>query len=229
VTRLTLERPDATLIGTAVGVGPTTLLLHAGGERRQVWDPVAGRLATAGFRVVFYDLRGHGESEGANAERLEAHADDVGAMIAAVGGPAVVAGASLGGLAALLALGEPTIRDRVAGLVLVDVTPDLPAVRVRAYLNGLREGLADRPLVVDVLDHRQSLRAAAVELVGLPILLIRGGRSHLTAADAQRLVELAPNAEVVVVAAAGHLVAADAPDALASLLIRYLKPITSRQ
>lgn len=223
VTRVTLERGDATLIGSAVGRGPTALLLHAGGERRGVWDPVASQLAACGFRAVAYDLRGHGESGGADAERLDAYAGDVAAMLDSEAVPAVVVGASLGGLAALLALRDPRAREKAAGLVLVDVVPDPPAERVRTYLDGLRSGLADRPLVADVLGRRSELRAAAAELGELPILLVRGGRSPLTDADAQRLSALAPATRVEAVRGTGHLVAAEAPHVLAGFIVGELE------
>ncbi|MEA2435970.1 MAG: hypothetical protein QOF65_526 [Thermoleophilaceae bacterium] len=218
MTRITLERGDATLVGSAVGRGPTALLLHAGGERRGVWDPVANHLAARGFRAVAYDLRGHGESGGVGAERIHAHADDVAAKLDSEAVPAVVVGASLGGLAALLALRDPRARAMTAGLVLADVVPDLAAERVRAYLNGLRSGLAERPLVADVLGRRSELRAAGAQLGELPILLVRGGKSPLTDADARRLSALAPTTRVEVVPGAGHLVAAEAPHLLAGLV-----------
>src|SRR3954469_5174514 len=109
-TSITLERGDATLVGTAIGRGPTALLLHAGGERRGVWDPVARGLAARGFRAVAYDLRGHGGSSGGGAERRDAQPGDVAARLASEPVPAVVVGASLGGLAALFALHDPGTR-----------------------------------------------------------------------------------------------------------------------
>src|SRR5436305_11318591 len=44
MTRLELQRPNGTLIGEDAGAGPALLLLHAGGESRAVWAPVAERL-----------------------------------------------------------------------------------------------------------------------------------------------------------------------------------------
>jgi pimeloyl-ACP methyl ester carboxylesterase len=222
LTRIRLERGDVRLIGTAVGTGPTAILLHAGGERRQVWDPIARRLAGSGFRAVAYDLRGHGESGRADAERLPPYADDVAAMIGREAGRLVLVGASLGGFAALLALREPATRERVADLVLVDVVPDLPPCRVRAYLNGLREGLAETPLVADIMSRRRTLRRVARKLSDIPIVLVRGGRSPVTEADAQGLIDLAPTSRVETIAQAGHLVAADAPVELARILIGVL-------
>jgi len=220
--RFKLERPDVDLVGCAVGNGPSVLLLHAGGERRDVWAPVMQRLAADGFRAVAYDLRGHGESGTTLADSLEPYADDAAAMLAAEPGRVVIVGASLGGLAALLALREPAVRQRTAGLVLVDVVPELEPERVRAYLNELRNGLGDAPLVDDFLDRRSELRGVALSLGELPTLLVRAERSPLTEEDAQRFTDLAPNARVEFVAGAGHLVAADAPTELAGILLRHL-------
>jgi pimeloyl-ACP methyl ester carboxylesterase len=222
LTRIRLERSDLTLIGTAIGTGPTALMLHAGGERREVWDPIVRRLAASGFRAVAYDLRGHGESGRADAERLQPYADDVAAMVGREAGRVVLIGASLGGLAALFALRNPATRECVADLVLVDVVPDLPPQRVRAFLNGLREGLADTPLVADIMRRSWTLRRVAGELSEIPIVLVWGGRSFLTEADAQGLIDLAPTSRVETIAQAGHLVAADAPVELARILIGVL-------
>jgi pimeloyl-ACP methyl ester carboxylesterase len=141
MTRITLQRPDAVLVGTSSGEGPTALLLHAGGEHRGVWEPVAERVAASGFKAVAYDLRGHGKGGAAGAERLTTHAEDVAAMIAAELCPVTIIGSSLGGLAGLLALREPAVRRKVGGFVLVDVVPHLDPGRVRTYLNQVGAGL----------------------------------------------------------------------------------------
>ena len=119
-----IARLDVLLRGEEAGVGPTVLLLHAGGERRQVWTPVIDVLVDAGFRCVAFDQRGHGDS-GGSQQALAPCADDVAAMLHAEPPGCVVVGASLGGLAAIAALGDPAVRTRVAGLVLVDVVPNL--------------------------------------------------------------------------------------------------------
>ncbi len=107
-----LARDGVMLRGTESGSGPTVLLLHAGGERREVWAPVAARLT--GLRTVAFDLRGHGDSSG-RATALRPIADDVSAMIEREPAPIVVAGASLGGLAAIAALASTSTARRVVG------------------------------------------------------------------------------------------------------------------
>lgn len=65
MTGLVLPCAGVVLHGEAVGAGPPAVLLHAGGERRGVWSPVARALEDAGCSSVAYDLRGHGDSAGA--------------------------------------------------------------------------------------------------------------------------------------------------------------------
>ncbi len=59
------QSPDGTQIAFDVtGQGPTVILLHGGGESRQVWHD-AGYVdrTKASFRVISMDIRGHGESD----------------------------------------------------------------------------------------------------------------------------------------------------------------------
>jgi pimeloyl-ACP methyl ester carboxylesterase len=101
---------------------PAVLMLHGGGQTRHAWHATATNLADAGWQAITVDLRGHGESTHPRppAYALEDFAADVRALIAAITEDPVVIGASLGGIASLLALTEPP-QAPAAGLVLVDV------------------------------------------------------------------------------------------------------------
>lgn len=80
---------------------PAVVLLHGGGSRGATWDLFAPALLEAGHRVVLPDLRGHAGSPRSHAYTLEAHSDDVVALLS--GGPAShIAPARLAELAALI-------------------------------------------------------------------------------------------------------------------------------
>ncbi|WP_410664896.1 alpha/beta fold hydrolase [Amycolatopsis sp. lyj-84] len=221
MTEISLDLGEVTLQGTVTGTGPTVLLLHAGGERREVWEPVAATLARRGLRAVAFDLRGHGGSSG-RATTLRTLADDVVAMIGSQPGPIVLVGASIGGLAAIAALADPAVADRAAGLVLVDVVPDVPPARARSWLDFHGFGGRYTRLVDDVLGSGAALFATAGAL-DLPILVVHGGQgSPLDDSDVRRLRAANRRVTVARVPAAGHLVARDAPDELASLVSAHV-------
>ena len=80
---------------SAVGLGPVVVLLHAGGERRSVWKPVAERVAAQGFRVISVDQRGHGETKGPVARTLEPYAIDLRGLLASLDTPVHLVGAPI--------------------------------------------------------------------------------------------------------------------------------------
>jgi pimeloyl-ACP methyl ester carboxylesterase len=104
--------------------GTAIVFLHGGGQTRHSWNRAARALAARGWFAISLDLRGHGES-GWHPDgdySLDAFAADVNAVLADLGRPAVLIGASLGGLASLIAVGESDDQDdRVLSLVLVDI------------------------------------------------------------------------------------------------------------
>jgi pimeloyl-ACP methyl ester carboxylesterase len=101
---------------------PTLLMLHGGGQTRHAWHATAASLAGTGWRAVTVDLRGHGESTHPRpaAYALDDFAADVRALVAAIADAPIVIGASLGGIAGLLAITESPAAP-AAGLILVDV------------------------------------------------------------------------------------------------------------
>ncbi len=104
--------------------GPIVLLLHGGGQARGSWAASGAALAQAGYGTIALDMRGHGDSDWSDDGRytLDAFADDLRTVIATLDRPPVLVGASLGGLASLLAVGEAP-RAEAAAVVLVDIVP----------------------------------------------------------------------------------------------------------
>lgn len=122
-----------TLVGDVFGDrGPVVLLLHGGGQTRHAWQRTARAIAGAGMTAYAVDQRGHGDSDWIESgaygfSDYAADAQGLADLLAERHGvrPAV-AGASLGGVAALMAEGEAARSGRPAlfsALVLVDITP----------------------------------------------------------------------------------------------------------
>jgi pimeloyl-ACP methyl ester carboxylesterase len=224
--RFTLEREGSvTLVGDEHGHGPAVVLLHAGAERRQVWDPVVEALVAAGYACTTLDQRGHGESGGSRNADFATFIADVEQLRRRVARPAVYVGSSLGGLSALAMVAAAQTHDApsIAGLVLVDVVPDPNPERVDAGLTAaLGQSAARSRLVLDILSQADALRDAARQLA-VPTLLVRAEHSFgLHDDDAARFATLAPHAEQRTVENSGHLVARDQPVALARLLASFL-------
>lgn len=104
------------------GTGPLVVLSHGIGDHRQVFRFLAPQLVAAGYRVATADLRGHGESslnwtshDGSTAISRTDIAGDLLALIAHLGGPAVIIGHSISGGAATIA--AATDPDAVTGVV----------------------------------------------------------------------------------------------------------------
>ncbi|MFD2499304.1 alpha/beta fold hydrolase [Rhizorhabdus histidinilytica] len=84
------------------------LLLHGGGQTRGSWGAAVRALGAAGYQAVALDQRGHGESAWSDdgGYTLDRFADDLRRVVASFDRPPILVGASLGGLAALLAAGR---------------------------------------------------------------------------------------------------------------------------
>ncbi|MEJ2890304.1 alpha/beta fold hydrolase [Actinomycetospora aeridis] len=130
----------------------TVLFLHGGGQTRHSWRRTAQTLADDGWTTVAVDARGHGDSDWSpdGDYGLGVLADDLRAVVAALGVRPVLVGASLGGRTALLAEGEgPSL---AAGLVLVDVTPRVDRTGVDRILDFMRSGLDGFASLEDAAD-----------------------------------------------------------------------------
>ncbi|MFD5495799.1 alpha/beta fold hydrolase [Streptomyces sp. NPDC127091] len=123
----------------------TVVLLHGGGQTRHSWSRAAETLAGDGWTAVTYDARGHGDSDwaGGGDYSIARYADDLERVLDQVGGgrPACLAGASLGGMTALMAEARsPGLTER---LVLVDITPRPHpdgVARIRQFMTAHLDG-----------------------------------------------------------------------------------------
>lgn len=146
---------------------PAILMLHGGGQNRFSWKNTGQILADQGFHVVAVDSRGHGDSDrspGADYA-LETQSGDVLHLIDAIGAPVVIIGASMGGLAGILAADQAG-PERVTKLVLVDVVPRFEksgSARIRDFMFNHVHGFDSleeaAEAVAEYLPHRDRPRS----------------------------------------------------------------------
>lgn len=232
------------------GDGPALLLTHGYSATLHMWDPQVGALADR-FRVLRWDMRGHGASDGPEDPGAYTHAATVGDMAAVLDAAgverAVIGGLSLGGYMSLeFHLAHPA---RVRALVLCDTGPGYKKDDARESWNRYAESFArkykERGLdalgpspEVRVARHRDAsglARAARGILVQrdarviesltgirVPTLLVVGSEDKPFLAGMRYMAEKIPGAVHTVIDGAGHAPNLEKPAQFNSVLERFL-------
>lgn len=187
--RLKLRGDGLELVADAAGPAgaPTVLFLHGGGQTCKSWGTALQEAAARGYRALALDQRGHGDSSWApdGDYRIERFAADLRRIMEQVRPEPILVGASLGGLAGLLAAGAPASSGAPAtprGLVLVDITPRIEregSKEITAFMNSAPDGFASLEEAADAvaayLPHRRRPQSTS----GLKKnLRLRNGRYH---------------------------------------------------
>ncbi len=212
--------------------GKATLLLLPGllGAMSSQWQAFLQPLATD-YRIIYPDLRGHGQSENKQATLLPERMlqDIIGLLDYLAVGELHVAGYSLGGyLGLMLALNQP---GRIATLLMhatkfywtpealagmqKQLDPDTIAAKVPAYAETLQQehGSRWRSLVRQAADlvaftTESGLTEEMVRQAALPVLVSVGDRDELVPVhEAYRLSRTLPQGQLLVLPATRHRLA----------------------
>lgn len=174
--RQTYHSGDVTIVSHEAGPfdGTPVILAHGAGQTQGAWKRALPAGASQGFRMISYDLRGHGESSWSPSEAygIESHVSDLVAIATGLDRPPFLIGASMGGAIALSYAGQG---HPISGIGLVDVAPHVnmaSAERIRNFMQSAPEGFAtieeaaaavsrylpDRPRPKDASGLRRNLR-----------------------------------------------------------------------
>lgn len=151
--------------------GPLVVLQHGGGQTRHAWKGAGEQLGKAGYHVIAFDARGHGDSDWAPREGYshDLMIEDLKCVIAAHGNRRpVLVGASMGGGVSLAAAGEGHVE--AAALVLVDVAPRLEPEGVQKiieFMNQRPDGFDTLEEVAEAIANYQPHRKRPRQLDGL--------------------------------------------------------------
>ena len=151
--------------------GPSTvLLLHGGAQTRHSWSRSGERFAAAGWTTYALDARGHGDStwDTAGDYGMDALVDDLVGVVEQIGVAPVLVGASMGGIASMVAAGEhPGL---ASALVLVDIaTRSEPAgvERILTFMRSAPDGFDSLEDVADAIAAYNPHRPRPASLDGL--------------------------------------------------------------
>lgn len=161
------------IVGDAYGdpAAPPVLLLHGGGQTRHAWGGTAAALAAQGRHAISIDLRGHGDS-GWDPDAdysLDAFARDLSVIGRQFRAKPAVVGASLGGLAALIAQGEHA-EPPASAVVLVDIAPRVDPAgveRIIGFMTAYPDGFATLEEAADAVAGYVPHRPRPRDLNGL--------------------------------------------------------------
>jgi len=148
---------------------PLLLLHHGFLDHARSWDPVAEILAQT-YRVLALDARGHGDSEwihGGGYYYFQDYVFDIADVIdnLAGGGPIILVGHSMGGLACSLFSG--TFPEKVRALISIEgagphnFKPSIAPILTAKWITGVREAKEnpDAGAMADVSEAAARLRA----------------------------------------------------------------------
>ena len=240
----------------ASGAAPAAVLVHgmATDTLASWYLTLAHPLATAGFRVVMYDLRGHGHTERpTEGYALDDFVDDLAALLAAldVTGPIHLLGNSFGGTIAFgYAVRHP---ERVVAIAAIESAPPtaewftrvaaqldraatyLPHAHALAEIRAERGELASRRARTarDVLATTSLVRdlpasrlpsEERIAALGCPTLWVYGGDSPMVEL-AHEVGRLLPLARIVTVPDQRHSLLVDKPDTVRSIVLPWLRQV----
>ena len=236
------------------GRGPTLLLSHGYGSTRHMWDEQHRAFADR-WRVVSWDMRGHGQTESpADARQYSAALTvaDMRALLQHVGAErAIIGGLSLGGYVSLaFALAHP---EMTQALVICDSGPGYRNAEARAAWNQRAEERAAslEAKGLDALTRRSKETQQAVHrsaqglahaargmlaqegsqvidgLAGLrvPTLIIVGDQDQPFVAPSEYMAKKIAGARLSVIPGAGHSSNLDQPEAFNRALREFLSEL----
>ena len=154
---------------------PVVIFTHGAGQTRYSWKGSAEKLALQGFRTISVDLRGHGDSQWANDGdySINRFAEDLIELTDTLHQGSVkphVVGASLGGIAAMMAAG--TLRPGIfSSITLVDIAPNMDfggVLKILGFMaSNTSQGFASLQEASDIIAQYLPGRKRPTETKGL--------------------------------------------------------------
>ncbi len=196
----------------------TVVVLHGANSCKESHFDFARACRADGLAAVSFDMRGHGESEGALDERAIADVATIAALARDRTGVGAIAlrGSSMGGYLALVAAAGAGARAVVA------ICPASGAGLARGLRDGRFTFRADAARLGAVLAEHDELRAA--EQLDIPLLLLHAEGDEVVPVEHSRaLARRAPAGSRLVAVPGGHHRSVQHDPELQALAVRFVR------
>jgi pimeloyl-ACP methyl ester carboxylesterase len=245
-----VERDGVRIFYEAAGAGPPVLLSHGYSATSRMWRGQVEALAPR-YRIITWDMRGHGQSDSPDDPALYSEAATVGDMAAILDAlgidTAVIGGLSLGGYMSLaFHLAHP---GRVRALMLFDTGPGYrnPAGREAWNRTAEARAVAFETRGLDALGSGAEVRIAqhrsakglalaargmlaqfdsrvieSLEGIRVPTLVLVGEKDEPFLGATDYMAAKIPGAQKVVIPGAGHAANIDNPAAFNAAVEAFL-------
>lgn len=234
-----LDRDGASIHYEFFGTeGPAVLLTHGFSSSGAAFASNAEAIVDAGYRVITWDLRGHGSTDAGidpSAYTVLLTLADMAALLDAAGADdAVLGGHSLGGYLSLsFRIAHP---ERVRSLVLIDTGPGYRDDKARAGWNRFvdreasqlaaihGEEVAARMMLTaeGILKQHDATVIESLSLIDVPTLVIVGEKDEPFRAGSSYMASKIADAELVVIEGAGHSPNLSHRDAFDAAIVKFL-------
>lgn len=245
-----LNRDGVRIFYDVQGSGPAVLLSHGYSATSQMWARQVEALRDR-YRVITWDMRGHGESDSPGDQALyseEATCGDMAGILRELGiGKAVIGGLSLGGYMSLAF--NVRYPEMVSALMLFDTGPGYKNPVGREGWNKTAEARAiafetkglealGRGAEVRIAQHRSAAGLAkaargmlaqfdsriieSLERIAVPTLVLVGANDEPFLGATDYMATKIPGARRVVIPDAGHAANIDQPEAFNAAVEQFL-------
>ncbi len=246
-----LNRDGVEIYYEVHGEGPALLLTHGFSSTSQMWAGQVGPFSKA-FKLITWDMRGHGESDypaDPAAYSEAATVDDMAALLDAVGAEAaIIGGLSLGGYMSLAF--HRAYPHRTRALLIIDTGPGYKSDEAREGWNANARKTGDRfdarglgdlagasaerrqvrhrdatglaHAARGMLAQRDSRVIESLPAIGVPSLVVVGADDAPFLNASAYMAAKIPGAKLVTIPDAGHAANIDQPEAFNAAMLGFL-------
>jgi pimeloyl-ACP methyl ester carboxylesterase len=195
----------------------TVVVFHGAGSCKESHFDFARACREDGLAALCFDMRGHGESEGALDGRMVADAVAMADLARERTGVDAVAlrGSSMGGYLALVAAADVRARAVVA------ICAGTSAGMVRGVREERFDVRADAEPLIALLESRDEVRAA--ETLDVPLLLLHAEGDEVVPVEHSRTLHVAATGSRLVAVPGGHHRSVQHDPELQALSLRFLR------